>query len=394
MRFEIDFDKGDERRPTMRALREFLNEHLIGTLHGAGLTAIFLDLVDGPAKKKYRKGLLYGEYAQIELPFEFGRDSKCVEEFVRAFDKVFEAVGIAVEIPLKRPGFANERLIEDLERARRFLPTDQTSFDAYLARCDEIGEANRIRRARMLQDARRNNMRPCTKPLSGVRIYALGACEDADLHAADFAETYENLLDRADVRTPGYSEIYIYVAPTLDEAVTEIALESWYECTQAEVDLNALGAVPAVDRLPMLAAAYGAALRRIAEIDHLDLVAIESVLDSVSAKGLDRDLSALRAESESHRAEVLYNVTHRAPDGKIPYRLRVTCKTTGRQGEVALSSLASWSAPYSLGKLALLKREVVVKARTSAAARITLEREGLPKEFRFTIADMLGERCD
>jgi hypothetical protein len=376
----------------MRALEVFLNEHLIGTFHGAGLEAIFLDFVAKPPKnKKFRKRLLYGKYAHIQLPFApTGGANNQLGDFLSALAFVPDAVRLAGEIKLKTPDFHLRELLAELEQLRVHVPGDEAELLRYAASCDEVEQDNRIKQVQMKQRVREANPRSLTKPLSGVRIYQSGDCCAIGMGAVAFAETYSNLLRYAGVRTPGYSEIYIYVATTVEEALVEQALEPWYECTAAVFDIDAYEAAQPAHRVSMLARAYGSALRSIAKIDHLDAARIEPVLKTVEADGLHRDLIATTAENRRYRAEVLYNVTHTGDDGNTPYRLRVTCIASGRTGAVTIDDFNFADAPYSLGKLKLSRNEVVIRARTSLRAKIALKQAGLPSEYRFTIEDVLG----
>ena len=46
----------------------FLNEHLIGKHHGEGIAALFINFIeDPPKKKKFKRKLLYGKFAEVEL---------------------------------------------------------------------------------------------------------------------------------------------------------------------------------------------------------------------------------------------------------------------------------------------------------------------------------------
>lgn len=395
MRFVVDFDQGAQRRSVMRVLEVFLNEHLISESHGTGFEALFVEFVPAKPGKKYRRRLAGGRHAEIELPLPAAskEDGAQLDVLRQAFEAMFEAVRLAGELPLAQGEFREQELLQAMAGLRSALPGDEEQLAQYLARCDAIEQGNRVKRALMEQRARQANPRPCTTRLQGVRIYRLGACGALALPIAPYAEVYSNLLRRAGLLTPGYVEVYIQLAPTLEEALCRRALEPWHECTPAALDVEAFAAAPAERRMALFADACGEALRAIARIDGLDGGIVERVVRSVAEQGIDRELVALTQENERHLAEVLYNPSRIDAGQRVPYRLRVTCRTTGRSGSVELAPRDMWNAVHSLGALLLSRREVRIKARSSFRASLTLDSQQLPSEVRFAIEDVLEGRA-
>jgi len=391
VRFAIDHDKCDRKRPELRALEVLLNEHLIGRDHGPGLDAVFLDLIEAPKPtKKFKKRLFYGKYAQIELPLNVDVEASPHNRFLLAFEAVTQAVHLAAEISLKKGGFHQRRLLDDLEQVRAHLPADGAALDAYIVCCPEIERENILKSVRLGQVVREAMPKPLTTALAGVRIYAQGELRDVDVRAFAFGQVYGNLLGRAGVLTPGYREIYLYVASTLDEALREFALEPWYECAPTALNLAEYTAADESTKLVMLSEAYGAALRDIARIDHLDASKVGEVIEDVSVHGLDRDLVLLSKDAARFRCEVVYNPMRADRKGKVPYRLRLTCLESAREGEQKVADLDPWSAPYSLSAIALTRREVVLTARKSMRADIAIRLAKLPSQFRFDCEEVLA----
>ena len=161
MEFAIDFSKGDARTPTMRALEVFLNEHLIGKFHGAGMDSIFIEFVQNPPKKKtFRKRLLYGHMGEIQVPINSLRPETNLEDFKTGLRLVTDGIQLAKEIKLKTSDFRVEELLADLAAAQACAPKSMQELMHYVENAESIRKRNNIKRVRMEHEQRKLTRRP------------------------------------------------------------------------------------------------------------------------------------------------------------------------------------------------------------------------------------------
>lgn len=393
MRFGLDFHKKNDRSPSVHALEAFLNEHTIGTNHGTTFECIFITFVENPSKsRKFKQRLLYGKYADIELPVEFHDSSKLlIDDFVRCFTLIPAAIQKSAQIKVANMDYDHDLLQANIERAADHLPCDQRALGQYYSNLAAIEKANHLKRVNCRLKTRRNTPRPLTKRLVGVRIYDKFDEGILGPHPGVFAEIFSNLLRRSGMMLPNYQEIYFSLAETVDEAKSEIALVDWHEYTYCALDPNKYKRATENEKRNMLLDSLSAGLRSLADVDHLDTGIVENVIDRIYSEGAGMELIYIERENSQYKAQIVYRPATTTRSGKILYQLRLTSKQTDQVGIVDVDSLNIIWAPYSLGTLSLTKKEVVIKARKSFRAQMSLKSDGLPNEYRFLIDDVFPD---
>lgn len=392
MRYAINYKQGDSRTPTMVALELFLEEHLIGKFHGAGLTSIFVEFIEDPpqTKTKFRKRLRYGEHAEVEIPIGKLQLFLNLEDFHVALGRIEEATRQAATLQLRHSGFSLAALLADLKAVRTRAPSTLRQLKHYIDHRDEIDRSNQVKLVRMEHEQRRLHPRPLKRALSGIRLYEAGNENFLKREHALVDELFGNLLRKARIMTPAYREIYVYLADNEKDAIAERLVETWHIATGARIDVAKYKQANSAKSFSILTESIIAALKTLIKIDHLDANAFETVFKTVRRNGMNVDLCYSQTSNKQFMAEILYNLTHRKTGGRVLHRLRLTELATKRSGIVDLGYLNLWWAPYSFGSLTIGREEVIVRARTSLRARVSLNQDKLPNKYRFKINDILS----
>jgi hypothetical protein len=173
----------------------------------------------------------------------------------------------------------------------------------------------------------------------GLRVYDRTRA-GLQLDATVVGEMLSTLLIEARLRTPGYAEIYIHLADTLEEARRFfMPIPTWKRDAAAVLDLAAYSAGDRESRFRLLVDALEPALMGLAELDR---GSIERAFLALRTGGRDMELTGARAESKTHTAALVFRVeSHVHAD----HRLRVTEKASGALREWAVGDgwpRASW----------------------------------------------------
>ena len=102
----------------------------------------------------------------------------------------------------------------------------------------------------------KTNPTELNRNIVGIRIY--DQLENGMLAPFDYiySELFSNLLRRAEVKLPNYSEIYVNIGETIEDAKQEISLETWHKYTYAALNLSKYLCSDKYEKSQMLLKAY------------------------------------------------------------------------------------------------------------------------------------------
>ena len=135
MKIHINFNqkkKYDDSITTV--VSTFLDYHLEPNFYGESFNIISIEFLKNPKPtKKFKRRILYGNIAEIELEqtFSFDKNNITVDEFYKIFNAFVDALRYLDEIPIKNRDFHKEKFMRDLERLRVKLPKDEVSLNRW-----------------------------------------------------------------------------------------------------------------------------------------------------------------------------------------------------------------------------------------------------------------------
>ncbi|EJR55864.1 hypothetical protein IIM_00956 [Bacillus cereus VD107] len=375
MRFLIeykDFKSKEVKNKTLNVLDTFLNEHLIDKYHGQTFDTILVRFINSlPVTRNLKNKSLYKIIAEIELTGDFKNSNKVnFEEFQMALLKIEEAIKKVRHIKLKEPlDYKEDELLNDYYKIIEKAPKNLEELKGYTREEEKTKFYNNTKRSDCLMYRYKINPTELNKNIVGIRIY--DQLEDGTLAPFDYiySELFSNLLRRAEVKLPNYSEIYVNIGETIEDAKQEIALETWHKYTYATLNITKYVCSDKYEKSKMLFESVCDGLRLIAEFDHLEKEKIEKVINYIKNNGEDIDLVYAAKENKNYRAEVIYKVPKDYRD-KADYRLKVTDLKSGNKVIIHIDFIDTYWAPYSFGKILIKKDEIVIKGRESFRAEI------------------------
>ncbi|PGK51670.1 hypothetical protein CN918_28150 [Priestia megaterium] len=395
MRFLIeykDFKSKKTTNPTLETLETFLNEHLIRTFHGSAFECIYIHFITNlPRTKKTKKlRLLYGTMAELEIVLDFIDDtSLTLDDFVNSLDKIEEAIRKASDIPVKDALFYNEVLLyEDYVKCKELAPSTQEELQNYNKTLSHRKKANSAMRIDCIHEQDKLHVRPLDKLLEECTVYDPYNLFDSLSYR--YSELFSNLLRNAGVYLPGYSQIHIHIAGSLLEAKQELALEPWYKISYATIDLTTFNQSTDTQKEKMLLDSISEGLRYIADIDHLEIEKIESVISYVKEHGLDTELVYFSRSTKKVKAEIIYHV----PKDHITqteFILRATDLDTNEVSLTPIGLFDTFSVGACLSAFTIKKDEIIIKGRKSYRAELERKARNLPLEYRYSIARLFNQ---
>ncbi|MED1409832.1 MULTISPECIES: hypothetical protein [Bacillus] len=393
MRFLIeykDFKSKEVKNKTLNVLDTFLNEHLIDKYHGQTFDTILVRFINNsPATRKLKNKSLYKIIAEIELTGDFKNSNKLnFEEFQIALLKIEEAIKKVRHVKLKESlDYKEGELLNDYYKTIEKAPKNLEELKGYAREEEKIKFDNDAKRSDCLMYRYKINPTELNRNIVGIRIY--DQFENGMLAPFDYiySELFSNLLRRAEVKLPNYSEIYVNIGETIEDAKQEISLETWHKYTYAALNISKYVCSDKYEKSKMLFESVCDGLRLIAEFDHLEKEKIEKVINYIKNNGEDIDLVYTAKENKNYRAEVIYKVPKDYRD-KADYRLKVTDLKSGNAVIVHIDFIDMYWAPYSFGKILIKKDEIVIKGRESFRAEISRKQDKLPSEYRFKIPEI------
>ncbi|MED1383325.1 hypothetical protein [Bacillus mycoides] len=393
MRFLIeykDLKSKEEKNKTLNVLDTFLNEHLIDKYHGKTFDTILVRFINNsPITRKLKNKSLYKIIAEIELIEDLKSSNKLnFEEFQIALLKIEEAIKKVRHIRLKEPlDYKENELLNDYYKAIEKAPKNLEELKDYAREEEKKKFYNNAKRSDCLIYKYKTNPTELNRNIVGIRIY--DQLENGILAPFDYiySELFSNLLRRAKVKLPNYSEIYVNIGETIEDAKQEISLETWHKYTYATLNISKYTCSDKYEKSQMLFESVCDGMRLIAEFDHLEKEKIEKVINYIKNNGEDIDLVYAEKENKNYRVEVIYKVPKDFRD-EAEYRLKVTDLKSGNIEIVHIDFIDTYWAPYSFGKILIKKEEIIIKGRESFRAEISRKRDKLPSEYSFKISEI------
>jgi hypothetical protein len=335
---------------------------------------------------------LYKTIAEVEIVGEFVENRKLsFDDFQQGLVKVEEAINKVPQIEVKETlDFDKEKMWKKYKEIVKYAPQTDKEFRQYAKRKKEIDLLNSAKHTDYLIDMDKMNPRPLTKSLNGVRAYNEYATENI-LKPYDYiyGELFSNLLRKADVKLPGYDEIFVSIAETMVQAKNTVALEEWYKYTYSTINVETYEQADDKEKANMVFESICEGLRLIADFDHLEKDKIESVIEYIDKNGMDIELTYCVKESKHYRVEIVYHVP-KVFRAMAEFYVRVTNLHTHESRTILIDKFPVDDAPYIIGKVQVKKYEIVIIGRTSVAAECTRSRYKLPSEYRFTYEEVFS----
>lgn len=394
MRFLIeykDFKSKETENESLNSLDTFLNEHLIGKFHGHTFECILVRFLNhSPNTRKLKLKSLYKTIAEIEVPGSFTNNKEVnIEDFQSGLAKIEEAIKKAPKIEQKETlDYQEEKLLEDFRKSIHVAPKTNEELVQYSRMEQDIKFHNQAKRADCLITSSSNYPRPLTKNIVGIRIYDSFDRGVLNPYSYIFTVLFSNLLRRFEVKLPGYDEIYVSLAETMEQAKQKIALETWHKYTYATLNLTEYHSTDEKGKADMVFDSVCRGLRLIADFDHLEKAKIEKVIETIKENGMNQELVYASKQNKNHLVEIIYTVPE-SHLSKAEYKIRVTEQATGKSGVAPIDFIDTYWAPYSFGKILIKKHEVIIKGRQSLRAEISRQQDRLPDEYKFSIADII-----
>jgi hypothetical protein len=394
MRFLIeykDFYTKEEKNSSLSLLDTFLNEYFIGDYHGQSFECLLIRFVNHPPiHKKYKLKTLYGSIAEVELVGHFTDNKKVnIYDFQQGLLKVEEAIRLVPQIEMRSElDFDLDKLLNTWKTIVQKSPQTDDELKDYAKREKEIKYQNTVKRVDCLIDSYKMHPKPLTKNIIGVRVYDHFDRNTLSPYSYIYSQLFSNLLRKAEVKSPGYQEIYFSIAETIEQAKQSFALETWHKYTYSTLNLSQYQQSDEEDKSKMVFQSMCEGLQLISNFDYLEQEKINGVIDFIINNGIDTELIYATAQNKDYLVEVVYRVPP-SPFAKADFKLRLTDLDTNSTGIVPIDALDIDYAPFSIGKIQLSKKEVVIKGRNSLKAEISRSADQLPSEYRFSISEIL-----
>jgi hypothetical protein len=395
MRFLIeykDFNTKEEKNSSLSILDTFLNEHFIGDYHGQSFECILIRFINNaPINKKYKIKTLYGSIAEVEIEGNFtDNENLNIFDFQEGLSKVEEAIKMVPRIEIRDElDFNIDKLLNDFKTILQKSPQTDGKLKDYAKREKEIRYLNTIKRVDCLIYSYKINPNPLNKKIIGVRLYDHFERNALSPYSYIYSQLFSNLLRKEEVKSPGYQEIYFSIAEKMEQAKQSFALETWHKYTYSTLNLSQYQQSDEEGKSKMVFKSMCEGLRLITDFDHLDKEKIEGVIDYINSNGIDTELVYATSKTNDYKVEIVYHVPH-SHLTKANFILKLTDINTNSTGSVTIDKFDIDYAPFSIGKIQINKKEVVIKGRNSLKAEISRNVDKLPSEYRFRIDEILN----
>ncbi|NVK73285.1 MAG: hypothetical protein HWE24_07385 [Oceanospirillaceae bacterium] len=364
-----------------------MNFNLIDLFHGWTFECILIRFINHhEPNTKLKCKTLYDSYAEVEVVSNFQSNSELsLQEFKTAFDEVKLAVSLANQIENKsQKDYDLPKLLQDLESIKVPASIEELIELENNLDWDSIHQ----KRVDGLIAAWREYPLPHNRKLQGIRIYDQFDKGDLWPYAYIYSELLTNLLNKAQLTTPGYREIYFSVSHSLTEAKKNLALNTWHKYTYCSLNIEKFRSSDDRTKSKMLFESLKGGLRLIADFDKLDREKVEDVIRKIELNGTDSELIVLSKSKGDIKAQVVHSIPH-DHRAKTTYYLELSSISTGESGKVKIAEIHSLWAPYIFGSLKIKKDVVEITGRKSERADVTRAMENLPERFEFRIEEVL-----
>ncbi|ERK30922.1 hypothetical protein [Clostridium intestinale] len=395
MRFLLefkDYKTKEVENGTINLLDTYLNEHTIDSSCGDTFDMIVIRFLNNASSKRVeRESKLYNFFALIEVNSSFQKQGKIdILEFQDAFRKVRNSIERVEKIKIDNMDFNLEKLTELLRVAEHNLPKSKKELEEYKEKQVQIKLNNKLRLVNFNIKKDEEIKRELDKPLTGIRVYSELRFEGVDLEPYVFMyeNIFSNLLRKEKIMLPGYSEIYLYIHKTLDDAkINASHPAAWSKNTYGEIDLEKYKSSTEEDKAKMVFDSVCQGLRLICDFNHLDKAAIERVIKVVEKEGIETELEYIKKENKNYMVKLIY-VLSKIVKRKALLKLMIKDKITGKEGYAEIGYINLWYGPC-INKIRIAKKKIIIEGEKNLRAEISRSNDNIEDKYVFSIDQIL-----
>jgi hypothetical protein len=279
--------------------------------------------------------------------------------------------------------FDARRLFNDAKDSAQRAPRSQDELTVFSAGVPELRHKHERMRIEEDERRRRRTPQPLDREFSCIRfgtIFNIHARPRLSNLLHMWAAVIGYSLQIREWKCPRYSEIFVELDQTLEKAFKFTHPEPWATVAYGAIDLDRFETAAPEVQAEMAFEAMSGALRRLAEIDHLNLPALLEALEEAKALGPEAELPLRSAESNRYHVVLKYKVV--GPMEATPMILEVTDRQTQKKERKKVLSLprAPLYLPYLVSNLSIKGKLVTISPRTSEEAQrwlALLKKEGI-----------------
>ena len=371
--------------PTLDQLSAYVTNCLADRYYGETFLSIAFVFCESETEAR-RLGVrrVYGEHLEVGVTappdvLDPRGQRACLTLVLDALERVRDALRVEDDLQI-------DALLADVARVHE-VGTDDLSMAA-----DTTSRSFRVRAVRARAAALRRSPRPLTsKLLRGIRVYDAferGLLRHQELPPVSLV--LDALVRARGVRTPGYDEIYVQLAPTVDDAIrSSTPGEPWHEYTYGALDESAFRAAEPAARARLYLVAVETALLEKAKDDHLDEGAFRDAFERLRAEGETIDLPFLERDLGSHFVCLSFRVAHRHEKRRLHFRIRVVRNSDGVEVTRELAEARSpEEATVRFATLKIVGGKLRIDARASSAASLWVK--DAPKRIELSLVDLFA----
>ena len=314
MRFNLEYKDSktkEDENININLLDTYLNEYTIDSSCGDTFDMIVIRFLNNASSKRVeRESKLYNFFALIEVKSSFQKQGEIdILEFQDAFRKVINSIERVEKIKIDNMDFNQEKLTELLRVAEHNLPKSTKELEEYKEKQAQIKLNNKLRLVNCNIKKDEEIKRKLDKQLTGIRVYSELRFGGVDLEPYLFMyeNIFSNLLRKEKIMLPGYSEIYLYIHKTLDDAkITAPHPAVWSKNTYGEIDVEKYQSSTEDDKGKMVFDSVCQGLSLICDFNHLDKGAIERVIKIVEKEGIETELEYITKENKNYMVKLIY----------------------------------------------------------------------------------------
>lgn len=395
MRFKLeymDYKTKNKENINLKLLDTFLNEYTIDTYCGETFKTIIIKFLNhAPSRRIEKEKKLYNDFAVVEIKSNFKSEEEInVLEFQESFNQVINSVSNVEKINIENKDFNLQTLKSSLKVAEKNIPDSVKKLEEYCQNQEKIDRRNQLRLVNYNIKLNKEDKRELTKHICGIRVYSNLRYEGIDLQPYMFIyeNIFTNLLHKEKVMLPGYNEIYVYIHKTLDEAKLSAVSADWSKSTYGQIDVHKYLSSTENEKSKMIFDSICQGLRMISDFDHLNSDSIERAISTVEKEGTNIELIYREKESKNYEVKVTYHVPIEMNE-KTLFMLRIKDKISQKEVCVNIDYINLWYAPYSINKINIGKKEIVIEGRKSFRAEVSRQSDNLPDKYLFNIEEVL-----
>ena len=384
-----DYNSKENINKNILALGNYLNYHLIENHYGFTINFFKIKFLNSPPSSKQLKSTTNSVvqfWVMVEVPCDFQNNNEVnITDFLQAIELSKIAARNINKINIKKElDYDTDKLLNDLNNLP--LPKTDEEIESWVTISEGIEKEIKLKETNGLIKAWKEHPRPLKKRIAGIRTYP---AKDIDRKIAwgKFNEVFDNLINQAKMKSPGYIEIYVRFARTIEEAKQVIACEDWNRYTYCEIDMEKYERADLSEKQKIMFNAYKSALLLIADFDHLDKKALMSIIDVVEKDGVDTELTLISKETKKYSVSVNFYCDYK--DDKTIFYLKVIDKTSNRIEKIEIGSFIHYKVFRTLNKIKITGDLIEIFGKKKRWFENHEMKECIPVNYTFKIDEIL-----